>query len=159
SPPVASVFVESQRGGKAAYIIDRDYARREQAEESFRDGTKGFLWRRHSIENYLLPPAVIVRAFQRLRARAEQQLAGQLPSWVTALPTGPDQIAAALRECALRRATEEACRLTVHRLWEDLSTTAGRVQKRVPSLPPDRQTGDLDGWREALREETQRLRE
>lgn len=72
SPGVAASFLQSHRGGKAGYVFDRDYRRRDQAEQSFRDGTPGFMWRRHSIENYLLPPSVIVRAFQRLRERFEQ---------------------------------------------------------------------------------------
>jgi hypothetical protein len=67
SPAVAATFRQSQRGGRVAYVIDRDYRRPDQAEASFHDGTNGFMWRRHSIENYLLPPAVIVQAFQRLR--------------------------------------------------------------------------------------------
>ncbi len=159
SPGVAAAFLESQRGGRASYIIDRDYRRREQAEESFHDGKNGFIWRRHSIENYLLCVPVIVRAFQRLRERFERQLSGHLPAWVLVLPTDAAQISEALRVCAGRRAAEEACRLTIQRLWEDLSPTAGRVQKRTLSLPPGREAGDLEGWREALRCEVQRLRE
>ncbi|HYT92142.1 MAG TPA: hypothetical protein VEL76_25735 [Gemmataceae bacterium] len=159
SPGVAAAFLQSHRGGKAAYVVDRDYRRWEQAEASFHDGTNGFMWRRHSIENYLLPATVIVRAFQRLRQRAEHQFAGHLPAWAIALPTDPEQVTDALRGCARRRAPEEACRLAIQSLWEDLSETAGRVQRRVPPLPPGSEGQELVGWREALCQETQRLRD
>jgi hypothetical protein len=70
-----------------------------------------------------------------------------------------EQIAAALRGCARQRAAEEACRLAVHRLWELISESAGRVQKRVPSPPAAAVYADPAGWRESLINETRRIRE
>jgi hypothetical protein len=84
-------------------------------------------------------------------------LAGHVPAWALALPADPEQVAVGLRECARRRAPEEACRVAIHSLWEDLSATAGRIQKRVPFLPPGREAQDLNGWRDALRQEALRL--
>ncbi len=158
SPGVTAANLNS-RGDRAGYVIDRDYKSPEQAEAAYHDGKNGFIWRRHSIENYLLAPPVIVRAFFRLRSRAEHQANGPLPAWVQALPTDLATIAEALQEGARTRAPEEACRMTVQRLWEDLSTTAGQIQKRIPSLPTGHEIHDPEGWREALRSETQRLRE
>jgi hypothetical protein len=159
SPAVVARFIETQRGGRSAYITDRDYESRDRAEASFIDGKPGFIWRRHSIENYLLQPLVIVGAFRRLRERFERQQRGHLPAWVISLPTDPDQVTDALRECGRRRAAEEACRFTIHRLWEDISESAGRVQKRTPAAPRGRDPIDPNVWREALDEEATRLRE
>jgi hypothetical protein len=158
SPGTVAAFLQSHRGGRAAYVLDRDYQSRQRAEQSFGDGSNGFMWRRHCIENYLLPPAVIVRAFERLRQQAQSQFTHGLPAWAAALPTDPHQIEVALRECASRRAAAEAARLTVWRLWEDLSTTAGRIQKRVPPLQ-GLAADNPDEWRNALCQEATRLRE
>jgi hypothetical protein len=116
SPGTVAAFLQGRRGGRAAYVLDRDYQTRQRAEQSFLDGSNGFMWRRHCIENYLLPSAVIVRAFERLRQRALSQFAHGLPAWVTALPTNPQQIEIGLRECASHRAAKEAARQTVWRL-------------------------------------------
>lgn len=159
SPASVAGFIEKRRGGRAAYVTDRDYKPFARADASFTDGTPEFIWRRHSIENYLLVPQVVVRAFQRIRQRFEQQRRGHLPVWVNSLPLDPDRVADALRECARRRAAEEACRLSVQRLWEDISESAGRVQKRSPALSAGRDTIDPIAWREALDAEATRLRE
>jgi hypothetical protein len=158
SPAPVAAFLESRRGGRAAYVLDRDYHSRQRAEQSFGDGSNEFMWRRHCIESYLLTPAVIIRAFERLRQRAQSQFTHGLPAWVAALPTDPHQIEAALCECASRRAATEAARLTVWRLWEELSTTAGRIQKRIPR-PQDPAADNPEGWRNALCQEVARLRE
>jgi hypothetical protein len=159
NPAAVARFIEAQRGGRAGYVIDRDYALREKADLSFRDGKPGFIWRRHSIENYLLLPSVIVRAFQRLRERFEKQFGANLPPWVLALPSDAELLADVLRECARQRAAKETCRLAVHRLWEDISESAGRVQKRVPDAPEAAGDTDPAEWREALSRETRRVRE
>ena len=75
------------------------------------------------------------------------------------MPTDPDQVAEALRECARRRTAEEACRLSIHRLWEDIRESAGRIQKRTPAAPADRDETDPVVWREVLDAEATRLRE
>ena len=97
--PVAR-FLENRRGGKAAFVHDRDYRPRAEAEASLVDGKPGFFWRRHSIENYLLPPSIILQAFQNLRERFEHQRPGHLPPWITALPASPEEVTEALCECA-----------------------------------------------------------
>jgi len=155
SPANSARFLQNFRGGKVAYVLDRDYRSGLDAEAAFIDGTNGFLWRRHSIENYLLAPHVVLLAFERLRQRFVQQFAHRLPAWVAAFPTDCATIETGLRECAERRAPEEACRMCIQRLWEDLSSTTGRIQRRVPmaSEPQNRQS-----WRDALVSESQRLR-
>ena len=84
SPGAVARFLENRRSGKAAFVHDRDYPPRADAEASLVDGTPGFFWRRHSIENYLLPPPIIVQAFQNLRSASStnvraMSLLGLLP--------------------------------------------------------------------------------
>src|SRR5690348_14732232 len=67
SPSTVARHLEKGRGGTAAFVRDRDYHPRGTAEASLVDGKPGFYWRRHSIENYLLPPPIIVHTFQTLR--------------------------------------------------------------------------------------------
>ncbi len=62
NPSPVARFLENRRGGKAAFVHDRDYRPRADAEASLADGKPGFFWRRHSIENYLLPPSIILRS-------------------------------------------------------------------------------------------------
>jgi hypothetical protein len=154
NPGVVARFLENRRGGKAAFVHDRDYRPRTDAESSLADGKPGFFWRRHSIENYLLPPPIILQAFQNLRERFEHQRPGQLPPWFAALPASPEEVAGALCECARRRAAEEACRLATYRLWDTLPPEARRLQKRDPTAPG---TDDPIDWREALCQEAERL--
>jgi hypothetical protein len=151
--PVAR-FLESHRGGTAAFVHDRDYRPRAEAETALVDGEPGFLWRRHSIENYLLPPPIILQAFQNLRERFEQQRRGGVPTWFAAIPADPELVAESLRECARSRAAEEACRLANHRLWDTLPPSLERPQKRNPPAPG---TGDPSDWREALCQEAERV--
>ncbi len=56
-------FLEVQRGGRAAYLKDRDFRTREAADFALQDRSPGFLLRRHSIENYLL--AYLTTVFAR----------------------------------------------------------------------------------------------
>jgi hypothetical protein len=154
SPSPVARFLENRLGGgKAAFVHDRDYRPRSEAEAAFADGKPGFFWRRHSIENYLLPPPIILQAFQNLRERFERQRRGGIPPWFAALPGDPEGVAEALRECARQRVAEEACRLATYRLWDALPPSVGQVQKRNPPRP----TGvDPNDWQEALCQEAER---
>ncbi|MHB1555995.1 MAG: hypothetical protein ACYC61_00815 [Isosphaeraceae bacterium] len=149
--PVAR-FLETRRGGRAAYVHDRDYRPRNVVEATYTDGRRGFAWRRHCIENYLLPPPIILRAFLELRASFEWQ--GHLPAWLTALPATPDEIAAALTESARGRAAEEACRRANQELWAGLPSEVGHVQQRSFTAPG---ASGPDDWREALCQEAERV--
>jgi hypothetical protein len=155
SPSTVARFLENRRGGKAAFVHDRDYRPRAEAEASLSDATPGFFWRRHSIENYLLPTPIILQAFQNLREWFERQRPGGVPSWFAALPSDPEDVAEALRDCARGRVAEEAGRLATYRLWDALPPSVGQVQKRNPPLP----TGvDPSDWRESLCQEVERGR-
>ncbi len=151
-------FLEAQRGGTAAYVKDRDYRPREAAEFALQDGSPEFLLRRHSIENYLLPPQIVLRAFTQLRQRFESQARGKIPQWLSALPADGEKVADALRECARRRTAEQAYFLATDRFWDALPTTVGQIQKRHPKPT----AGDLSQpgpWREALCQEVDRVRD
>ena len=151
-------FLEVQRGGRAAYVKDRDYMPREAAEVALQKRSPHFLLRRHSIENYLLHPQIMIRAFKQLRKRFEEQARGRVPQWLSALPSGAEQIADGLRECARRRTAEEACLLATQRLWDALPTSVGQIQKRRPSKPTAGDLSQPDPWREALCREIESVR-
>src|SRR5689334_23628042 len=73
SPSTVARYLEKPRAGTAAYVHDRDYRPRAEAEASLVDGRPGFFWRRHSIENYPLLPPIVLEAFHSLRERFERQ--------------------------------------------------------------------------------------
>lgn len=156
--PSAAEYVarhHGQQGVTVAYLVDRDYCQRSVADATFTDKKRGFMWRRHAIESYLLAPAVIVEAFRSLKASAASSPGGG-PSWVKTLPGDEAVVIAGLRAAATARAPEEALRLAVQRLWEDLSDTAGRIQKRAPSIPGVAHP-DAAACRTALLDEVARL--
>lgn len=124
---------ERMPGVTVAYVIDRDYRRREVADASFTDGKRCFIWRRHAIESYLLEPAVIIEAFRSLKESVADNPGGG-PPWIRGLPGDTAIVAEGLRRCALARAPQEAGRFALERLWEDLSDTAGRIQKQTPKV-------------------------
>lgn len=154
SPSVVARFLEIRRGGRAASLNDRDYRSRAESESALVDGTSRFLWRRHSIENYLLVPQIILQAFQRLRERFDRQRPGRVPPWFALLPADREPVAGVLRECAQNRAAEEACRLANHRIRDALPPSLGQVQKRDPETPT---SVDPIAWREALCQEVKRV--
>ena len=100
SGPIAA-FLRRQRGGTVAYVHDRDYRLRDDAERAFADGKNGFLWRRHSIENYLLSPPVIRSALLRIKERLVRR--SNAPSWLATVPDDTDEISGILRACARSR--------------------------------------------------------
>lgn len=134
APSAAAYLTYHNSQVTVAYVVDRDYSRREIADGTFTDGRPRFMWRRHAIESYLLSPAVVVEAFRMLKASVAAILGGG-PDWVQGLPEDESIMIQGLSESARARTPEEAMSFAIHRLWEDLSETAGRVQKRVPSVP------------------------
>lgn len=151
-------FLEVQRGGRAAYVKDRDYMPRAAAEVALQERSPHFLLRRHSIENYLLHPQIIIRAFTELRKRFEEQARGRVPQWLSALPSDAEQVADGLRECARRRTAEQACFLATHRLWDALPPTVRLIQKRLPTKPTADDLSQPTPWREALYWEIESVR-
>jgi hypothetical protein len=150
----AAEYVVRHYGDKGvviAYVIDRDYRRRDVADATFTDKKRCFIWRRHAIESYLLEPAVIVEAFRRLKAP------GGGPVWLKSLPEDVTVVAEGLRACARACSSREAGCLALERLWEDLSETAGRIQKRLPAPLSGGISLDAASCRQALLDEAARL--
>jgi|GEM_PF-2410437 len=151
-------FLEEQRGGRAAYVRDREYMPRTAAEVAIQERSPHFLLRRHSIENYLLHPQIILRAFTQLRKRFDEQARGGVPQWLSALPADAERVADALRECARRRTAEQACFLATHRFWDALPSTVRLIQKRLPARPTADDLSQPTLWREALCQEIESVR-
>ncbi len=156
SPSTGGSILENRRGGKAAFVHDRDYRARADAEASLVDGRPGFFWRRHSIENYLLPPSIILQAFQNLRERFEHQRPGHLPPWITALPASPEEVTEALCECARRPSRGRG--LPPGKLTASGIRFPPRQGGFRSATPPRRARSDPDVWREALCQEAERVR-
>ncbi len=136
-----------------AYVADRDYTRRQVVEDAFFDGKRRFRWRRHCIENYLLEPAVVAHAMKSMLASTPAMNRSILGSVLTDETT----IAAELRSCAQARAPQEAGRMAFHRLWEDLSNTAGRIDNGWPSALSQTSPPDAATCRQALVAEAARM--
>lgn len=154
APSVADYLARTHKVD-VAYVIDRDYRRKEVCERAFTDGKRCFLWRRHAIESYLLEPAVIAQAVRSLKASVPA-LPGGRSARVLSLPEDPSSLAEGLRSCASKRGPAEAGHLALQRLWEDLSETAGRVQRRAPPVLGAR-APDPAACKQALLEEAARL--
>lgn len=152
-PSVAAYLAQENAGTVAtAFVVDRDYARRNVVEAAFNDGKRRFRWRRHSIENYLLAPAVVVHALTSMintTASSKRYLLGSVPK-------DEATIAMELRTCAQTRAPQEAGRMAFYRLWEDISDPAGRIDN---GLPPALSQGspDVATCRQALMAEAARI--
>lgn len=154
----ASVAIHlRQQAGVAAYVRDRDYRTRSQADASYTDGKPGFYWRRHSIENYLIQPEVIIAAFDHLR-NSMADLPNGAPDWVSTLPTESADVVSMLTECAALLAPREAARLALWRLREKLNDDPGPVQLREPPLPNPEHTSDVAESRLALVDEVARFK-
>ncbi len=152
----AAAYVARHHGVAAAYVVDRDYRRRTVADATYTDGRTAFMWRRHAIESYLLAPEVIAEAFRRLKA-SMVSVRGPSSQWVRALPEDTAAISEGLRVCATTLAPREATRMAIERLWEDLSESAGRIQKRVPPSPGGGTSPDATACRRAYLDEGARL--
>ena len=128
-------FLEVQRGGRAAYVKDRDYMPREAAEVALQERSPDFLLRRHSIENYLLPPQIILRAFTQLRQRFENKPEAKFHSGFPPCLLMPNRLP---MDCGSVQEGEPRSRHAFspqHRLWDALPTTVGQIQKRHPTNP------------------------
>lgn len=151
----AAAYVARHHDVTAAYIVDRDYRRRAVADATYTDGRTGFMWRRHAMESYFLEPQVIAGALRQLKTSVASA-GGSGARWVAALPEDAAAIREGLRVCAAARAPQEAARVTIERLWEDLSESAGRIQKRAPSLS-EGMSPDATACRQAVLDEGARL--
>jgi hypothetical protein len=129
-----AAYLEKARGrhAVAAYVQDRDYRPLKWAEDSYTDGKRGFMWRRHEVENYLAEPEVVVQAMETLRASLTELPSGP-PSWADALPVRVQAVHEVLSDCARQRAVVEAASMTLWSLQGDIDCM-GRVQVRQPVL-------------------------
>ncbi|MBM4080820.1 MAG: hypothetical protein FJ278_14035 [Planctomycetes bacterium] len=94
---------------RAFSIEDRDYRPRAEADASWHTkGNKRLMWRRHEVENYLLEPGVVLRAFDSLRRTVT------FP-WARKLPTEELAVAELLADLARPMSEDHAGRL-LH--WE-----------------------------------------
>lgn len=122
-----------ENGALAASVSDRDYRSLEDCDASYRNGSVRFLWRRHSIESYLLDPEVLSKAIENLK----HSLQG-LPHPPACTELLPDYnigvIKSELIEAAKRIVHKECGCFCIHGLWVDLRESLGRIQQRFPHV-------------------------
>jgi hypothetical protein len=141
-----------------AYIEDRDYRLPAVAADSFQNDRRQFIWHRHSIESYLVQPIVLLKAFQELEDSLTRLPRGA-PAWATGIPKSISTVEDALRDAAKAIVSQEAGRILIERLWEDLRDSAGRVQKRVPDVLTTHDSKSADDCRQCVLSEVTRLLE
>jgi hypothetical protein len=114
-----------------AYSIeDRDYRLQNEVEALWtkRGGTK-FIWRRHQVENYLLDPRVVAKAFESFR--------GTLSTWPAGMPQTADEIDKILQQLAEPMIEHHAGWVTYWHLIEKKRGTADhRFKWPDPPLKP-----------------------
>lgn len=134
-----------------AHVVDRDYQPYERADESFSDGERRFIWRRHEFENYLLQPEVIATAMERLSASLAARPGGA-PEWADRLPRTTDEARALLEACAEARVAIEAVEMVVWQIQQELNAV-GRVQFAAPARSGSGPPPGADACAEWLRGE------
>lgn len=117
----------------AASVSDRDYQSKVDCDASYSDGSVKFLWRRHSIENYLLEPVVVTAAINNIKRTL--QAMPYPPACTDALPENDvEAIRNELHEAGKQLFFKESGCLCIHSLWVDLRESLGRIQQRVPAV-------------------------
>ena len=119
-----------EQGIIAAAISDRDYCPDSKCTECNVAGSVKLIWGRHSIENYLLDPDVLVIALQQLKTSLMQ--IPHPPECANRLPTDPETVRRDLIDAGKRLIPQESGYLTIARLKSTHSDPVGRVQLRNP---------------------------
>ena len=121
-----------EQGNAAASVSDRDYRPLAHCDATYLPGKKKFYWRRHSIENYLLEPVVVAKAFESLKQSMSEVKSP--PSWVESLPSELDKVATDLQNAAKQISNQECGCIALQRLWSSLGDKFGHVQFSTPAI-------------------------
>lgn len=134
---------KQQYGGMSDEVFtieDRNYKSWLEADESWNEKSKRFIWHRHEIENYLLEPGIVTVAFESL---------GKGKS--TGLPKSQPEAEALLQSRAKEMLEDHAGWLTYHYLVERLNP----LRLKLSGLGGGLQT--RRNWLEHLQQECLRL--
>ncbi len=143
-------------GGIAAFLEDREYRPLAESLSALTDGRPRFLLRRHSIENYLLEPPVLLAAFERLRDRFNQS-GTSAPNWISQLPTDRARVIEMVSTAATPLVPQEAGSRVIERLWRESRESLGAIQRRFPTVLRRAEAASEDMCRQAVLEEAARL--
>lgn len=143
-------------GGIAAYLEDREYRPLDESLSALTDGRPRFLLQRHSIENYLLEPRVLLAAFRRLRERFTQ--AGRpAPNWCGRLPDALAAVIQLVLAAATPLVPQEAGLQVIERLWRESRESLGAIQRRFPDVLRRAEATSEAACRTAVLDEAARL--
>ncbi|NKC16517.1 MAG: hypothetical protein GKR94_31225 [Gammaproteobacteria bacterium] len=124
---------QHENGVAAASISDRDYRSLADCDASYNVGSVKFLWRRHSIENYLLEPVVVSKTIENIKHSL--QAMPHPPACTENLPENNiNAIKNDLVEAGKQIIRKECGCLCIHNLWVDLRESLGRIQQRIPCI-------------------------
>lgn len=147
-------YLRATRAGSVGLTIeDRNYRSREAALATWEGEKSRLIWSRHEIENYLLHPRVLSRAFERM-----QDAAGSSP-WVRQLPRDEGTIRQHLAAAARPLLDDHAARVLCFELYTETTHDNPAVFRTVapPRAPNMRAPGRSD-WLPALTKEAERVR-
>jgi len=147
---------QRENGAVAASISDRDYRSLEDCDASYSNGSVRFLWRRHSIENYLLEPEVVSKAIENIKYSLRAM--PYPPACTELLPENDiGVINNELIEAAKRIVHKECGCFCIHGLWVDLRESLGRIQQRLPAVFTSGDSATEEECVVALKTEANRL--
>ncbi len=140
------------RKDRALYVEDRNFRPLADAQASWlQTAPTGLIWRRHEIENYLLEPRVVLRAFPNLRATVPQP-------WVAALPDSLPDVETLLLKLAMPLLEHHAGTALFYELyWKQRQ--ACLTDWTLPKVPckPGGPHSDRQQWLTALSAEVTRV--
>ena len=147
---------QRENGTVAASISDRDYRSLDDCDATYANGSKKFLWRRHSIESYLLEPEVVSKAIGNIKNSL--RALPYPPACTESLPENDTEaIRSALIEAAKRIVHKECGCFCIHTLWVDLRESLGRIQQRFPGALTSGNHATVEQCVDALKAEASRL--
>lgn len=131
-------------------IRDRDYLSTGDVEDSWRDGSRKLIWRRHEIENYLIDPKIVHRFFGHVRD-------GIALRWADGLPTNFNDVCGLLLGIAQQRFDHHVGRLLFHDLRNDILKYGDGLNLAMPSISAKEAVPSKQEWLDALNSETSRV--
>lgn len=134
----------------AITVEDRDYRSRKTADDTWANqNAKGFIWRRHEIENYLLQPPVVLELFKDFRKAGS--------AWANSLPDTETDVSGLLQTLARPFLEDHTAELVKGEMVRLINVTGSlSFGPKRPILPGAHTCGQAQ-WVQALEQEAARL--
>jgi hypothetical protein len=146
------VYFEIRSSNDVAITVeDRDYRPRMEANATWANqGGRSFIWRRHEIENYLLPPSVVLELFNDFRAAGA--------AWASSLPATEADVTVLLQSLASPLLEEHAAEVLKNELVQKINGIGSlSFGPPRPTRPAGMHACGQGQWVPALQQEATRL--